>query len=276
MNSANPSTGKRRSTGRQVGRATLACAGAAALVVVGAVAADAHVTVHSKDAKPGGSNATLVFNVPNEEDNAKTVKIEIDFPTATPLTGVTAQAPTGWTAATSADKVVFSGGSISGDDSVKFPIKVGQLPKVNSVVFKALQTYSNGDVVRWIDQAAPGGPEAAHPAPTLDLLNPSKLSDDEIADMKADAAKDAAKDAKPAAKPASTSAPAATKAKADPAAPPAAPAAPAAKPTKVHAGTGGQASESGGTNSTVPLGLLLAGLGVAGLAGARVRVARRR
>jgi uncharacterized protein YcnI len=237
------------------------------------VAADAHVTVHSKDAKPGGSNATLVFNVPNEEENAKTVKIEIDFPTATPLTGVTAQAPTGWTAATSADKVVFSGGSISGDDSVKFPIKVAQLPKVNSVVFKALQTYSNGDVVRWIDQAAPGGPEAAHPAPTLDLLSPSKLSDDEIADMKADAAKDAAKNAKPAAKAASPSAPAATKPKADPAAPPAAP---AAKPTKVHAGTGGQASESGSSNSMVPFGLLLAGLGVAGLAAAGVRVARRR
>jgi hypothetical protein len=34
----------------------------------------------------------------------------------------------------------------------------GPLPKVDQDIFKALQTYSDGDVVRWIDRLAPFGP----------------------------------------------------------------------------------------------------------------------
>jgi uncharacterized protein YcnI len=144
-------------------------AAAAALVILAAAAASAHVTVHSPGAREGGS-ATLTFKVPNEEPNATTKQVEIDLPTATPLTGVTAQAPAGWTSQVTADKVVFSGGTISGDNSVSFPIKVEKLPMSPTVVFKALQTYSDGNVVRWIDQAAAGAPEPAHPAPVLKLL----------------------------------------------------------------------------------------------------------
>jgi uncharacterized protein YcnI len=226
-------------------RAAAVPAASAALVILVAAAASAHVTVHSKDAKPGGTNATLNFKVPNEEDNAKTTKIEIDLPTDTPLTGVTADAPAGWTSQVTADKIVFSGGSISGDDSVLFPVKVAQLPKVNQVVFKAIQTYSNGDVVRWIEQAPEGAPDPAHPAPTLNLLDPSTLSADEIADAKEDAEKDAkAKGGE---------------AKAD-----------AAAPTKVHAGTGGQASEQAASIPVGPLAVILAGLGVAGVASRRL------
>jgi uncharacterized protein YcnI len=38
-----------------------------------------------------------------------------------------------------------------------------------SLVFAAIQTYSDGTVVRWIDRAAPGSAEPAHPAPTVTL-----------------------------------------------------------------------------------------------------------
>jgi uncharacterized protein YcnI len=41
-----------------------------------------------------------------------------------------------------------------------------------SLVFAALQTYSDGTVVRWIDQATPGGAEPAHPAPVVTLTDP--------------------------------------------------------------------------------------------------------
>jgi uncharacterized protein YcnI len=244
-------SGRSRSVRRGLRRAVVGCGAAGVLVVVTAAAADAHVTVHSKDAKPGGTDATLVFKVPNEEDNAKTVKIEIDLPTDTPLTGVVPQAPDGWSATATDSKIVFSGGSISGDDSVQFPVKVAQLPKSNSVVFKALQTYSNGDVVKWVDQAAEGAAEPDHPAPTLNLLDPATLSADEIADAKEDAEKDAAKAAgKPDAD-----------AKPD-----------AAAPSKVHAGTGGQASEAASTGGAgaMPIALTVLGLGVAAAAGIRV------
>jgi hypothetical protein len=39
----------------------------------------------------------------------------------------------------------------------------------SSLTFKALQTYSNGDVVRWIDVPQTGQPEPDHPAPVLTL-----------------------------------------------------------------------------------------------------------
>jgi hypothetical protein len=45
-----------------------------------------------------------------------------------------------------------------------------QLPKdVDQVVFKVLQTYSNADVVRWIDPVQPGQPAPDHPTPILQL-----------------------------------------------------------------------------------------------------------
>ncbi|HEX3611130.1 MAG TPA: DUF1775 domain-containing protein [Sporichthyaceae bacterium] len=227
-------------SGRGPTRAVLVCAAAGALVVASAAVADAHVTVHSKDAKPGGTDATLVFKVPNEQDDAKTVKVEIDLPTDTPLTGVVPQAPDGWSATTTADSIVFSGGTISGDDSVQFPVKVAALPNVNSVVFKALQTYSNGQVVKWIDQSAEGGPEPDHPAPTLNLLDPATLSADEVADEKEDAEK------------------AAAKGKAD-------------APDQVHAGTGGQATEAASAGATTPVAAMLLGLGTAAAAAVRLR-----
>jgi hypothetical protein len=39
--------------------------------------------------------------------------------------------------------------------------------------FKAVQTYDNGDVVRWIESTPPGGAEPEHPAPVLTLTSPT-------------------------------------------------------------------------------------------------------
>jgi uncharacterized protein len=52
----------------------------------------------------------------------------------------------------------------------EFTILAGQLPDVATLTFGALQTYSDGSVVRWIETAAPGSSaEPEHPAPTLTL-----------------------------------------------------------------------------------------------------------
>jgi uncharacterized protein YcnI len=162
-------------------------AGAAALLVAVAGPVSAHVTVHSVEAFQGATDAEIVFRVPNEEDKANTTKVEIDLPLDTPVIGVAVEPPPGWTAAitesnlpkpvhtddgdetTAVTKVVFSGGKIAPDDYLDFPISADQLPSAPQIVFKAIQTYSDGTVVRWIDQAAPGGPEPDHPAPTLAL-----------------------------------------------------------------------------------------------------------
>lgn len=41
------------------------------------------------------------------------------------------------------------------------------------MVFKALQTYSNKEVVRWIEEPAEGGEEPESPAPVLALSAPA-------------------------------------------------------------------------------------------------------
>jgi uncharacterized protein len=50
-----------------------------------------------------------------------------------------------------------------------FTVRVAKLPDTDALTFKALQTYSDGQVIRWIDAAAPGAAEPEHPAPTLHL-----------------------------------------------------------------------------------------------------------
>jgi uncharacterized protein len=49
-------------------------------------------------------------------------------------------------------------------------VQAGPLPKnVGQLEFKALQTYSDGEVVQWIEPTVKGGDEPEHPAPVLKL-----------------------------------------------------------------------------------------------------------
>jgi hypothetical protein len=63
----------------------------------------------------------------------------------------------------------------TGDAAVKpgqfqeFDVSLGPLPQVPQVVFKALQTYSDGTIVRWIDEPTTDGTEPEKPAPVLKL-----------------------------------------------------------------------------------------------------------
>jgi periplasmic copper chaperone A len=161
---------------------------AAGLVVGFALPAAAHVTLHSTDAVQGGSDALLVVRVPNEEDNATTSQVEVDFPISAPMLNTLVEPTPGWTfhvtqttlptPITTDDgtftqvvtKVVWSGGTIPVGGYQDFHLDVSTLPKVPTLDVKALQTYSNGDIVRWIDPApAPGQPAPDHPTPTLSL-----------------------------------------------------------------------------------------------------------
>ena len=51
------------------------------------------------------------------------------------------------------------------DEYDEFAVSAGPLPKADSMAFKALQYYSDGEVVRWIQEAQPNGPEPERPAP---------------------------------------------------------------------------------------------------------------
>lgn len=162
-------------------RTTIAVSVAAALALP--ASAEAHVSVHP-NAVPVGANATLDIRVPNETDNAKTTKLQVQFPPG--FLDVSTQPPPGWssrvvttklatpvktdegTVDTQVSQVVWTapkGRGITPGQFANFPIAVLIPGRAGQVLtFKTVQTYSNGHVVRWI-----GAPDSDSPAPTIDL-----------------------------------------------------------------------------------------------------------
>jgi uncharacterized protein len=156
----------------------LATGAGAVAVVFGAVPASAHVTVHADNATPGATDVAVTFRTPNEDEHASTVELQVFFPTTTPALDVLVQPHPGWAATVQAGKSVTWTATSPADalhpgQSADFVVTVGKLPDAPAVTFKALQTYSNGNVVRWISVAAPGAPEPERPAPILQLRTSS-------------------------------------------------------------------------------------------------------
>ncbi|WP_033217296.1 YcnI family protein [Kitasatospora phosalacinea] len=170
---------------------------AAGALLASAVPAAAHVTVQSGNAQQGGYTA-VAFRVPNESDTASTMKVEVNLPLDHPMASVRTQPVPGWTAVmekSKLDKPLDSHGqqiteavtkiTWTAGDGTKiapgqyqdFSVSLGALPTdTDKLTFKALQTYDNGDVVRWIEEAKDGQPEPSKPAPTLKLTKAAAAS----------------------------------------------------------------------------------------------------
>ncbi|MBS2539948.1 YcnI family protein [Catenulispora sp. NF23] len=163
-------------------------ASAALFVFTSAGVASAHVTIGPDTTAKGGSDVELTFRVPNEEASATTTQLEVVLPTDHPITGVLPEPTPGWQVAVTnttlpkpvttddgtvtqvVSELTWTGGALAPGQYQGFRVMLGKLPDdTNQLVFKAVQTYSNGDVVRWIDLAQPGQPAPDHPAPVLVL-----------------------------------------------------------------------------------------------------------
>ncbi|MDQ8705877.1 YcnI family protein [Streptomyces sp. LHD-70] len=175
---------------RQLKRVAAAGAVAASAVLVLSAPAFAHVSVQPQGEAAKGGFATVNFKVPNERDDASTTKLEVSFPTDHPLASVMPQPVDGWDVKVTESKldkpIEMHGEKIdeavskvtwTADDKgiepgtfQQFPVSVGALPEdADQVVFKALQTYSDKEVVRWIEEPQEGAPEPESPAPVLKL-----------------------------------------------------------------------------------------------------------
>ena len=148
-------------------------------------AAQAHVTVQPASAPAGAGDMLLAIRVPNERDDADTTKLQLELPDGfvqasyEPVPGWTVKVTTTKLAqpvktddgefAERVSEITWTGHGSQGlippgafQDfglSVLVPDQPG-----STLTFKAVQTYSNGTVVRWI------GPESSeNPAPTLKL-----------------------------------------------------------------------------------------------------------
>ncbi|MFI1930675.1 YcnI family protein [Streptomyces sp. NPDC020330] len=174
----------------KLSRIALAGGVAASTVLLISGPAAAHVSVQPVGEAAKGGYATLNFKVPNERDQASTVKLEVNFPADHPLSSVTPQAVPGWkidiakskldkplevhgkkiTEAVSKVTWTADEGEIAPGYFQQFPVSVGALPEdADQLVFKAIQTYDNKEVVRWIEEPTAGGEEPASPAPVLKL-----------------------------------------------------------------------------------------------------------
>jgi len=161
----------------------------AALVTLAISPVSAHVSVSSTDAVQGGGG-TVVLQVPNESDSAKTTKIVVTIPSETPLASVDYQPVPGWTTTTTKVKLATplttddgtitegvsavtwtadNAGGLAHDQFQRFTLAVFPLPKTDSISFPTTQTYSDGRVVQWNEPALASGGEAEHPVPTLQI-----------------------------------------------------------------------------------------------------------
>ena len=143
-------------------------AAAAAIALATPAAAEAHVTLQPSEV-PAGGFARLDVRVPNERDEAATRRVQLKLPAGVefasyePVPGWRVNVARAgkdvstitWTGARGIPAGAFQDFGLS----VRLPDKAGE-----TLTFKAVQAYGNGEVVRWI------GPEGSdEPAPTVRL-----------------------------------------------------------------------------------------------------------
>jgi uncharacterized protein YcnI len=180
---------------RALRRAAVGSGVVVAMVGLLAAPVGAHVTIVTYGDVQQGGFGTIGLNVPNERDDAGTVGLEVQMPADHPVPFVSVQPKPGWevetTMRTLDQPIEGEGASIdqvvdtikwtaTGDTQIgpgqfdQFWISVGPLPTdVDTLEFPALQTYDDGEVVRWIEPTPAGGEEPEHPAPAVALVAPS-------------------------------------------------------------------------------------------------------
>jgi len=164
-------------------RTTTAIAALTAVAALAApAAASAHVTI-DPNTSAAGAFTKLDVRVPNEQSDTSTVKLQLQLPDG--FASASYEPRADWRVKVTRAKlatpvqtddgpitegvrqITWTGsgsglGKIAPDQFMDFGLSV-QIPENaggKTLLFKAIQTYSNGDVVRWI-----GAADSEHPAP---------------------------------------------------------------------------------------------------------------
>jgi uncharacterized protein YcnI len=140
--------------------------------IAAALPAGAHVRLSPRSVA-GGIRTDLTFRCPTERSNTPTVKLVVQVPVGASLGTVSVPPKRGWrvriaTRGRAIDTITWEGGSIPPGSFATFVIHAGPLPAgPQTLFFRAIQTYGDGEVVRWIEERAPGEGEPPFPAPAL-------------------------------------------------------------------------------------------------------------
>jgi uncharacterized protein YcnI len=191
-------------------RLRLPVVAAAVALAVAAAPAAGHVTAQPPEL-PAGEFVKVTFRAPNERD-VPTTRISIQFPPE--LDSVKVQPVPGWRYRITTERlpeprevfgervteyvarVDWTAGSIAVPEFQEFPVSM-RLPERGNfgryMTFPALQTYANGEVVRWIQRPeSPEGDwdELEEPAPHLLMTSaeePEPATRAQLADVDDDA-----------------------------------------------------------------------------------------
>ncbi len=161
-------------------------AGAAAVAMAAPASAEAHISLHP-NTLPAGAFATIDVRVPGEQEGAHVTKVDVLFPPG--FIGVDYATVPGWSTKvietrlakpvvedgekieTEVSQIVWTWtgplGRVDNGQFIEFPLSVA-VPADDSgrsLEFRTVQSYSNGQVVHWIDPSL----EAEHPSPRINV-----------------------------------------------------------------------------------------------------------
>jgi uncharacterized protein YcnI len=155
-------------------------------VLIAPTAAQAHISLHPNTI-PAGAFVTLDVRVPGEQEGAYVKKVDMLLPAG--FTSVNYENVPGWTTKVVSEKLsrpiqtdsgpvdeqvsrlvwTWTGplGQVNNNQFINFPLSIAMPSNVagQALQFKTIQTYSNGQIVHWIDPSL----SAEHPAPTVNI-----------------------------------------------------------------------------------------------------------
>ncbi|MEU8744901.1 DUF1775 domain-containing protein [Streptomyces sp. BPPL-273] len=146
-------------------------AGGVALTATLALAAPAtaHAEVEADRPQALAENVTLSFVSEAESASAGFSELRVVLPEGITSDDVTlAEGPKGWKLKATGDGYTVAGPALKAGVDAEHKIKVRQLPDVEEIAFKTVETYSDGEVSRWIELPS-GGDKSEQPAPLLEL-----------------------------------------------------------------------------------------------------------
>lgn len=148
--------------------------------------AQAHISLHPNTI-PAGAFATLDVRVPGEQEGAYVKKMDVLFPPG--FTGVDYENVPGWSAKivetklatpiseggetidTEVSQIIWTWtgplGKVNNGQFINFPLSLAIPANAagKALEFRTVQTYSNGQIVHWIDPSL----TAEHPAPRINV-----------------------------------------------------------------------------------------------------------
>ncbi len=172
---------------------------AAAVALLVPASAQAHISLHPNTI-PAGAFATLDVRVPGEQEGAYIKKVDVLFPQG--FTGVDYENVPGWstkvvesklatpikedgeTIDTEVSQIVWTWtgplGKVENGQFIQFPLSLAIPDNATgrALEFRTVQTYSNGQVVHWIEPSL----TAEHPSPRINVTTKGGVIEDVAGD----------------------------------------------------------------------------------------------